>query len=150
MGLVLGHADDRMACQPTIEGGDLIEEVVVPATGEAFAHGVPCAAQRRRRLRLERIERLVIGAIEHEVADKTWVPDCEHLSGVAAVGITVEVDLADVDRFEHRPQVLSDGRAAIGIGPLTEPPSTGSDHRGVVAWPGEGVVFLRARAVDGI
>ena len=95
VGLVIGHADDRMAGQTPVKRGDVVQELVMPAAGEACAHRVPRPAQRCHRLRLERVEPLIVGAVEDKVAHEPRVVDREHLGGVAAVRVAVEVDLAE-------------------------------------------------------
>ena len=47
-----------------------------------------------------------IGAIQHQRSQSLPMPDCEHLREESAVGVAVEVNLADAERIEHGGKII--------------------------------------------
>ena len=86
----------------------------------AVAERRPGVPQRRGGVACERIERVVVGTVQHDGSRAVGVPQREHLREVAPVRIPVHVDAPHAERVEDRGQVVRDRGRAVRVRGLAQ------------------------------
>ena len=136
------RADNRVPREPARQRADRPEDPRAPA--RPVAHRPPGRSQRRRRLALQRVERVVEGGVDHHGPGASGMAHGEHLGGVGAVGVAVDVDLRDVEPVQDRGHVVGNRSGPVGARRPAEPPRTRCGGGRVGRDPG-----LQRRAIDG-
>ena len=115
---ILADADQRSRLEPSFEARDLIEDA--RAGAGAIAERRPCVPQRRGGVACERIERIVVGTVQHDGSRAVGVTQREDLRQVAPVGVPVHVDAPHAERVEDRGQVIRDRGRTVGVRGLAQ------------------------------
>ena len=116
---VEADTDQRVLGEAVLEAADRLQDSGARAGPRAERR--PGVAKHRAGLSLERVEALVVGAVQHHRPHQGGMVEGERLGGVGAVGVAVDVDLVDAEAVQDRGHVIAESCCAVGVGGTSQP-----------------------------